>query len=184
MRQLSYILMLVLMSFGATASASDDVDESLRYLPGVAIVVQSLPPHASITTAQVRTMTELALRRSGIRIFTDDEAISVSGYPVLHVNIDIGKPKEAVIYSVDITLRQFVRLLSTKSLARAITWTTSGGYGVVPRHDVGSLIREGLQPMLDDFCNDYLKANPPQHRPARVRPAVMDLVDPEPVVTE
>ncbi|WFG54199.1 HNH endonuclease [Myxococcus phage Mx9] len=181
MRIFPAILVAMLVVLPPSIAASSD--DALRGLEGVALVVHQVPQHAGISTAEVTTMAELALRRSGIRILTSDEAIKAPGFPVLYVSVDVGKPKDMQIYSVGIELWQLVMLTSNKKLIHATTWSTNGGYGVTPRWQIGSSIREMLEPQLERFCNEYLKANP-HSKPVKRRPAVMDLVDPEPVNAE
>ncbi|MBZ4372930.1 hypothetical protein [Corallococcus sp. AS-1-6] len=138
--------------------------ETLAGLPGLGILVEKIPINAGVTRADVVVMAELALRRAGIRVLTDEEVVKSVASAYLHIAVDVG----ALGRPTDL------RLYNGKRAYGVVTWETGGQYGAVPNREIESVVRMALAPMLDRVCNDFLKANPPPLPAARPAPKRRD----------
>ena|SRR2546426_8549737 len=77
---------------GSWADDSEHTRTTLRGLQGVYVIIEDLKPEverAGLARQQLQTDAELRLRKAGIRAFTRDEALRVSGRPHLEVNVNV-----------------------------------------------------------------------------------------------
>jgi hypothetical protein len=150
---------------GSCASASDADRETLRGLPGMSVLVESLEPdveRAGLTTHQLQIDVELQLRKAGIRIFTKEESLRVPGHPLVYVNAFVLlHPKGQAAYFISIALHQWASLAANASSTLVETWAT-GYLGLVGVNSLNTL-RGNIRDCIDQLINDYLSVNP---RPA------------------
>ncbi len=138
--------------------------ESLRGISGVGIVVEDIGPEASadgLSQDAIRAAAELILRSKGIRVLTNIERTHVGSAPYLYININTLKEELGLYaYAVNVDLKQVVVLLSIKGVrAWGATWSASV-VGAVGEANVRQIITDGVEPLVKDFANDFLLANP------------------------
>ena len=147
----------------ASARASDGAAdrESLRGLTGVYVLVEKLPDRLQtlVTDDQIQTDVELRLRKTGIRVLSEEEWLQASGHPTLYVNVNAVSVEGKYSYSVNADLTQDVMLVRNKATARGNTWSTDG-VGQVAEGNLRSRVREVLGDTIDRFANAYLSVNP------------------------
>jgi hypothetical protein len=138
--------------------------ESLKGISGVGIVVEDIGPEASadgLSQDAIRAAAELILRSKGIRVLTNVEGTRVGSAPYLYININTLKEELGLYaYAVNVDLKQVVALLSMKGVrAWGATWSASV-VGAVGEANVRQIIADGVEPLVKDFANDFLLANP------------------------
>jgi hypothetical protein len=147
---------------GETTVALGPAD-SLRDMAAlsVATILDSDTPLSGLSASKLQTDVELRLRTFGIHVVNSEEASSLPGGPVLHVNVHVLKSTLLHVYSVTVELHQSAALKRMPSLeARAATWQNSMLAFVTTVGDPSDKILETLRNSLDKFINDYLAANP------------------------
>ena len=138
--------------------------ESLRGISGVGIVVEDIGPEVSadgLSQDAIRAAAELILRSKGIRVLTNVERTRVNSAPYLYININTLKEELGLYaYAVNVDLKQVVALLSMNGVrAWGATWSASV-VGAVGEANVRQIIADGVEPLVKDFANDFLLANP------------------------
>lgn len=102
---------------------------------------------------------ELRVRQAGIRIAEEDANFRIPALAFLtKSNCSNGKP--SCIYDAELVLTEYAVIARTQRLAWLSSWKGTGTYGVGSPGHVRDSIRESLETQLDEFLNDYLKANP------------------------
>jgi hypothetical protein len=160
------LALLLLTSPAAQGLDAKSTRATLRGLNGVQVVVEDLEPDVErdgLTMQQILTDVELRLRKSGIRVLTEQERFNAPGQPWLYVRVSTYRHSDISAYSV----ATLVELYQDTSLARnpdlaiaAVTWST-GGIGMVGSARVRQF-RERVADRVDQFINAYLSVNPEQ----------------------
>lgn len=138
--------------------------DSLRGISRVGVVVEDISPEASangLSQDAIRTAAELILRSKGIRVLTNIERTRLGSAPYLYINVNTLKEELGLYaYAVNVDLKQVVGLLSIKSAqAWGSTWSASV-VGAVGEENLRQIIADGVEPLVKDFANDFLLANP------------------------
>ena len=157
-----FVAIVVLMALSVVHLSADpiaaltleDQRASLRGLPGVGLVIESLRPDTKadgLSEDSIRNAVELILRSSGIRIIDEDPEI-----PYLYVN-----EAELIFYAFNIIVdfKQVMSLVDRPEWSGyATTWeqTVVGHVGAQKIRQVISSIEQ----MVKKFANDFLAANP------------------------
>lgn len=160
---------LFLVSAQAQVTMEDIERQSLRGLPGAAVIVELLEAEietAGITAIQIKTDVELRLRKGGIRVLTNDEVKTTLGLPLLVVTVGLSKVSElerhvGTFYTqyLLVELKQFVSLKRDPSITVIGTTWSKSLFGVVGRSKLRG-IRDNVADYTDQFINDFLAANP------------------------
>jgi len=138
---------------------------SLRGLRGVTVGVEFLRPEAEkygLTREVFQTDTELRLRQCGIKVIPFNESSPLDACLYINVNTVIEDTLPAVFFAVNVNVevQQAAMLFrNPKIWTNAVTWHRSSTMfcGV---NKLRSGVRESVQDKVDEFINDYLKANP------------------------
>jgi hypothetical protein len=157
------ILLVVIATItGATPSpAQTRPRESLRGLHGVYLYVAPVAKEVEaggLTAAQVKKVSEKALKDAGLEIYSEPQP--PEGSANVAVTIDLVKYSDAAyLYSVNVSVLQEARLvrLPDEGTFPAQTWMAAA-FGITGAHQM-SLILEPLQAKLADFVNDFKTAN-------------------------
>lgn len=138
--------------------------ESLRGISGVAVVVEDISPDASadgLSQDAIGAAAELILRSKGIKVLTDIDRTRLGSAPYLYINVNTLKEELGLYaYAVNVDLKQVVGLLPKRG-ARAwgATWSASV-VGAVGEANVRQIIADAVEPLVKDFADDFLSANP------------------------
>jgi hypothetical protein len=102
----------------------------------------------------------MKLRMAGVKVLSTEESLLAAGKPVMAVDISI-RARDALLYgNIAITVYEKACLERDKSTCdHFVTWQKSGTFST-KRNDAAQLIQDGVIKYMDDFLNDYLKANP------------------------
>lgn len=151
-----FLILMVLLLFPGISYSLTDNQMVLVGLKGVYVSVSSIRAEVEplgATSGQIKTDTELRLRKAGVRVLTEKEIEETPGQPELHVNVTAYITSGRCIYSIGLGLTEMVTL-ARGIIAPGDIWTA--GY-------VGTGIK-GIQnttgKLVDQFINDYLAANP------------------------
>ncbi|UCF43678.1 MAG: hypothetical protein JSV99_01740 [Planctomycetota bacterium] len=141
---------------------------TLRGLEGVALsVLDDTFEQYGLTETHIRTDTELALRRLGIKVLSEAQTCQLREYPVLSVVASVIKiPDEDLFISyVVVELSEKVVLARDPNVSStAVTWRTWGQHGLLSPTDLPT-VRQTVKADVDQFVKDYLAAN--QKEPAK-----------------
>ena len=158
------VVALVLENMEVVQALDAGSRESLRGISGVAVVVEDIGSDASadgLSQDAIRAAAELILRSKGIRVFTNVERTRLGSAPYLYINVNTLKEELGLYaYAVNVDLKQVVGLLSKKGAqAWGATWSASV-VGAVGGANLQQIIADGVEPLVKDFSNDFLLANP------------------------
>jgi hypothetical protein len=158
------VVALVLGNMEVVQALDAGSRESLRGISGVAVVVEDIGSDASadgLSQDAIRAAAELILRSKGIRVFTNVERTRLGSAPYLYINVNTLKEELGLYaYAVNVDLKQVVGLLSKKGAqAWGATWSASV-VGAVGGANLQKIIADGVEPLVKDFSNDFLLANP------------------------
>jgi len=154
-------LITIMLSVAIGAFAQTKPRESLHGLHGVFVYVAPLDKTlltGGLTAKQVQGEVESALLRAGITVFSEPRP--EDGSSNLAFVIDIVKhPQGPIIYSVEISLLQEVRLarLPGGDSFPAQTWSEEAIGLTTASH--AEVIMEPVKAKVEDFIRDYRAAN-------------------------
>jgi len=136
--------------------------DTLAGLPGVRVVVAPINPEVEkygLSKSTFQTDVELQLRRNGLKVLSANERFAMPGRPYLWIEPLIRIDGQMYVVGVQIELMQDVRLVTNpRFVLSASTWHRSliGSGGLLYIQGIRSKVKD----MVDEFCNDYLAANP------------------------
>ncbi|MDH4153287.1 MAG: DUF4136 domain-containing protein [Nitrospira sp.] len=164
MRYVLQLLVVILVwgNSGVVNALDSGSRESLRGLFGLGLVIEDVSPDASadgLSQETLRSTIEQALRSKGIRLLTERTRSGSS--PYLYVNVNTLKEELGLYaYTVTVDLKQLVGLLSIKNKKTwGTTWSASV-IGMVRQENVNQIIADAVEPLIKDFVDDFLAANP------------------------
>jgi hypothetical protein len=149
----------------ATSAWADDAAEraTLKGLGDLRLAVANLSPGVEaqgLKKKELQAMLEQRLRAAGIRVLADGER--ARGMPTLFLNLilaDADDAQTALIYSLDLTLSQEVRLVRAQNIRLSTTtWRTPGAVGIVEVDKLATL-RDASSQAIDTFIAAYRAAN-------------------------
>lgn len=161
------ILLLLLLSLFTFLQLKAQVWHGvLKGIDKVIIAVELLGEEEikmGLTMSRLQTLTELKIRREGIKVtnlkeLSDKEMLEnvnvISKFPFIYVNVNVvGKA-----FSINLQVNESVVLCRDKNiLCSATTWQR---VGTGTHEDRPEFIISTLSELLDIFLNDYYKANP------------------------
>jgi len=126
------------------------------------VVVEDLPSKVEkngLTSDQIQTYVEAKCKTAGIKVLSTGESLTVAGYPILAVNVDVEKIQGNghYLYSIHVDLHQNVHLERDPQIMiiGATTWTTrSYGIGKELAH-----MRGRIKNHVNEFIKAYSAAN-------------------------
>ena len=163
----------VLFSVGRAVepSGKDLLDEihrrSLAGLEGIRVLIDIVGAEQhGLTKDELRVITELGLRRNGIKVLTEEEWVNAGCGPYLCVDVTVVGSSNAKAAMISVELLQSVLLERDPTIlcVSVATWEmtnillVSGDGVTVTVFDASA--KEMLGEFVDEFCNDYLAANP------------------------
>ena len=161
----AFLAMVQIVACGHCAGAEiPSIAGPLKGLPGVSVVVGIVAKgesgKTSLTQGTITRIVEMKLRMAGVKVLSREESLLAAGKPVMAVDISI-RTRDALLYgNIAITVYEKACLERDKSTCdHFVTWQKSGTFST-KRNDAAQLIQDGVIKYMDDFLNDYLKANP------------------------
>lgn len=139
--------------------------ETLKGLQGVLVAIENIDPVAQkdgLTKDLLQTDVELQLRKSGIKVLTEEETYKTSGRPILYVKVSLLKhgAVEIYAYEIEVQLEQTVYLMRNPNIGTlAVTWDIEN-IGMVGTENMKTSIRGHVKDHVDKFINAYLAMNP------------------------
>jgi hypothetical protein len=135
----------------------------LKGIKSLSVLVSTIPEDMKmegVTRDALETAVELPLRMSGLKVLSGEEIFKLPLVPLLFVNI-AGKVNGPLLqWAVDLELKEIVypNRNRNRAIAGAVTWRRESS-GTVGKAKVDQF-REPVRDLVDQFLNDYLKANP------------------------
>lgn len=139
---------------------------SLRGLSALCVHVEPIPAilaGADLTDAEVEAEVEFRLKKSGIRILFEQEALKLPGKPFLHIHIGAAKAADLPVYAISITgsvVQQVTLERNTSLSGPAQSWSITA-IGIARDQELAQRIKATLDSMVDRFTQDYRSVNPP-----------------------
>jgi len=152
-----------------TARASERLTEkqwSLTEIKSLYVFVQGVTDETKkvgLSAEQIQTEVEEKLKELGIKIVTEEEAEKPSDKPTLYVTINARKRERvaAFMFHVDVGVLQEVELVRDPMIQiMSIMWK-KGRIGECHSRKLVKAMQEVVGYLMDQFCEDYRKANPP-----------------------
>lgn len=118
---------------------------------------------------QIKVDVELKIRSIAPELIIKDTSSAIGSYISLSINAFAPQGddvKGIIIYFTELTLDQYgwYRRIDTglagMVMGYGATWQTKRGPGIVGANNFAEAIRSAVKDMIDEFLNDYLKANP------------------------
>jgi hypothetical protein len=164
MRYVLQLLVVVLVwgNIGLVDALDSGSRESLRGMFGLGVVIEEVSPDAladGLSQEAIRSTIEQALRSKGIRLLT--ERTRSGSTPYLYINVNTLKEELGLYaYTVTVDLKQLVGLLSMKNKKTWGTTWSSSVLGMVRQENVNQIIVDAVEPLIKDFTDDFVAANP------------------------
>lgn len=160
---IAILFTLPYLNLGGAQGAAPIQVESLRYLPGVAVVIEEIEAEAKadgLSEEAIRTAVEHTLQASGIRILTPVERSNTPSQPSLYVRVSTYKAESALYaYAVTVALKQLMALAHRPQRTMyASTWE-QGMMGTLGSHGIEQAPK-AVEDLIKKFANDFLAANP------------------------
>ena len=130
---------------------------------GIEKIDEGIQSATGITIESLRTLVELRLRQSGIKVQSSEEADRAPGFDYLDVKVGLVKhgSDPQYVYAIEIEMRQDVRLSRDPSVEMsAPTWESTDSLGYADHSVVRDTIRRLVEEKTDAFCNAWLSVNP------------------------
>jgi hypothetical protein len=157
----------VLLALVSPAAPLDTPNErvTLTGLTGVHVVVDEVGPEAErlgLTRSALQAEVEQRLRQAGLRVFTPGDALASAGRPTLHLRVTLLKVQGAPpirVYSVDLTLRQEIRLVRDRAIESfSTTWSDTRAVGAVEPGRT-AMVRDAVRTKVDQFLQAWQTVN-------------------------
>ncbi len=137
---------------------------TLKGLKGIGVGVEDIDADAVADGLKKQYLVKIItqnLKKSGVKVLTDQEVGTIAGQPKLVLSINSTKqPGPIYIFTATLDFNQVVMLQRSPGLtAVSPTWTVLTTGGALPE-DLSTSVQAALDPMLDSFIADYRKANP------------------------
>ena len=159
------LFLVGLLATGAWAVDTPNERITLVDLIGVHVVFDEIGEageRQGVTRAQLQPEVERLLRRAGLRVLTATEALASSGRPTLHLRVSVvrvGDVPDLYVYSVDLVLRQQVRLVRDRTIeSYALTWSENRVVGAARAAQLG-VVRNALLKKVDEFVAAWRESN-------------------------
>ncbi len=158
-------LALALGLLATVAVWADDAAEraTLKGLRDLRFAIANLSPSVEaqgLKRRDLQALLEKRLRAAGINVLAEGER--ARGTPTLFLNLilaDADDAQTALVYSLDLTLSQEVRLVRAQNIRLSTpTWRTAGAVGIVENEKLGTL-RDASSQAIDTFVAAYRAAN-------------------------
>jgi hypothetical protein len=160
----------VMFALGLLATPTGAIDTpneriTLVGLTGVHVVFDELGEAAErrgLTRASLQAEVDRRLRQAGLRVLTPTQAQASVGRPTLHLRVGLLQTPDVAdvyVYSVDLSLRQQVRLVRDRTLeSYAVTWSEHRAVGAVRTARLG-MVRDTLLQKVDEFVTAWRTSN-------------------------
>ena len=159
------LVALFLLGVEAPAQTSEQQQQTLRGLSGIAVVVEPLNAEAEqdgLSAQQLHAAVETQLQEAGIRVLSKDEWSTTLGGPYLYINVAaLKKDYGLYAYSIEVCVNQLVALLRDQEIKQfAETWE---------RREVGTVgveklaaLEQSVAAHVGAFVTAYRMVNPVQ----------------------
>jgi hypothetical protein len=152
---------LAVTSLTVTVSAQMFVPtgrDTLRGLPGVEVLVESLPPEmerVGLTTAGLRTEIEQRLKAGGVVVYANQKENPSPAKPYLYIHLNpLELPGQLQAVAVQVHVRQTLQsLVSDSRIVNAMTWDVHTVVAMRPSEV--SVLKETVVEMVDRFVADW-----------------------------
>ena len=155
------VLALAVASVTTNASAQMVVAtgrDTLRGLPGVEVLVESLPPELErigLTTMGLRTEVEQRLKAGGVVVYGSQKENASPAKPYVYVHLNpLELPDRLQAVAIQVHVRQTLQSLATNShIVNAMTWDMHTVVAV--RSSDVSMLKGTVLEMVDRFVADW-----------------------------
>jgi len=148
---------------------SDTEQASLRGIIGIHVMIGKIPAElaqAGVIDVELEAEVELRLKKAGIKVLEQREALSLPGQPIFFIQIGGAKVADLPVYAVTIlgALSQQVTLeRDSTQKCTAHTWSLSGTTAAGTQV-LNQKIKAAAAALTDQFVKDYLSVNPRPHK--------------------
>ncbi len=177
---LPLVALMASTGHGGTLARSENFDPTqlLAGLKGVSVMLEDenyqggkiSDPENPLIKSEFQTLVELKLRQSGIQVVgVDDHRVDID-YPYLYLRVDNLVHNRVRFFTINLGLLQWgqsptaiCKLPGGKRVPAPgyfEAWKRPGLIGIVGQEVAVETLKGGVGGLVDQFCNDWLKANP------------------------
>jgi hypothetical protein len=150
---------MVAISTSGFAYIKQGEEEVLRGLTVVTVKVERLRAEIEqdgLFASTLQNDVELKLRLAGIKVLSEEECTEHPDCPHIYLFVDAFKHSEGYIYRIQLSLREPVTVLRTRTKIIATTMRIRDELGITPYL---SEIRDEAQDLVDEFIKAWETAN-------------------------
>jgi hypothetical protein len=151
--------LIAAISASGFAYITQGEEEVLRGLSAVTVKVERLRAEIEqdgLFASTLQNDVELKLRLAGIKVVSEDECAENPDCPLFYLFVDAFKHSEGYIYRIQVSLREPVTVLRTRTKIIATTMRIRDELGITPYL---SEIRGEAQDLVDEFIKAWETAN-------------------------
>lgn len=153
------VCVMVAVSTCSFAFIKQGEEDVLRGLGAVAVKVERLRAEIEqdgLFASTLQSDVEMKLRLAGIKVLSEEQAAESPDSPHLYLFVDAFKHSEGYIYRIQVSLREPVMVLRTRTKMFATTLRIRDELGITPYL---SEIRGEAQDLVDEFIMAWQTAN-------------------------
>jgi hypothetical protein len=130
--------------------------KSLAGLNGVEVKVSvgEVLEGTGLNEAEIKTNTEIQLRKAGIEVYTDEERLDTPAAPRLYIKADAYEYDGLLAFEYSALVDQVVQTMAGNHVL-GTTWNSSGSVGMVGIDSVQDLV-DAVRQDVRIFINDWL----------------------------
>jgi hypothetical protein len=132
-------------------ASSSDVLKGLKGLYVHAEEITNATKAVGLDRDAITQRVELTMRRNGIRVLNREEVLQEAGDPYVHVYVRVSGTESRIELRCNQNVRSEIN--PSVKIIGATIWSTVG-------HGAAEYTKDGIDQVVERFCNEYLKANP------------------------
>jgi len=167
MRSLFAILVMTVFTSLSAQGQPELEKRSLRGLKGITVLIENIDKDVEkngLTLSQLRTDTELKLRKAGIPVVPLVDALKNPNVGTLHISVTgqpISDPDGLYLFNAIMEVLQNVKLVRDPSITLySVTTYEKSTCATVGAGHIRDDVRNAIADYVDVFINDYLAMNP------------------------
>ena len=162
MRLLALTLVVGLLTWmPALGQSKVSTEQTLAHLEVFDVIVEDLDEDTErhgLTKNAIETDVELALRRSGIKVYSNEEWLDSPSMGYLYVQVNaFGNSNGLYVFHVHMSVNQMV-YLTTGDYTYAQTYSPPGRFGTTGAANLRD-VRGFVKDLVNKFINDWLKVH-------------------------
>lgn len=162
MKKVLIAFTFVCLNFGFAQAATPIQRDSLRYLPGVAVIIEEVPADAKadgLSEDLIRAAADRSLQSSRVTVLTPAEQANTPSKPSLYVRVSTYRIRSGLYaYAVTVALKQSVVLAHRPQRTMVATTWEEGVIGTPGPNNLHQATK-AVEDLVTVFVRDFQAAN-------------------------